>query len=73
MSKPTDFEIHVHRYQGPKKVPMPENCSRKHVLPLKFLCSAVISERRAKDLDVSFLNEIINNDSCPEYNGYNTR
>ena len=73
MSKPTDFEIRVHRYQGPKKVPMPENCSRKHVLPLKFLCSAVISERRAKDFDVSFLNEIINNDSCPEYNGYNTR
>ena len=73
MSKPIDFEIRVHRYKGPKKVPMPENCSRKHVLPLKFLCSAVISERRAKDLDVSFLNEIINNDSCPEYNGYNTR
>lgn len=73
MSKPNDFEIQVHRYQGPKRVPMPESCSRKNVLPLKVLCSSVISERRAKDLDVSFLNEVINNDSCPEYNGYNTR
>ena len=29
MSKPNDFEIQVHRYQGPKTLPMPESCSKK--------------------------------------------
>lgn len=73
MSKPNDFEIEAHRYQGPKTVPMPESCSRKNVLPLKVICSAIVSKRRAEILDISFLNEILNSDSCPEYNGYNTR
>ncbi|EDO50031.1 predicted protein [Nematostella vectensis] len=71
MTTPIDFDIPVKRYQGPKTVPMPEKCSEKSVLPLKVLCRAVISERRAKKLDLSFLNDVINSESCPEYNGYN--
>ena len=48
MSREIDFNILVKRYQGPKIVSIPENCSKKSVLPLKVLCSAILSERRAK-------------------------
>ena len=72
MSKEIDFEILMQRYQGPKIVPMPDNCSKKSVLPLKVLCSAILSERRAKELDIAFLRDVTNNEDCPEYNGYNT-
>ena len=72
MSREIDFEIPVQRYQGPKIVPMPDNCSKKSVLPLKVLCSAILSERRAKELDIAFLRDITNNEACREYNGYNT-
>lgn len=72
MSRQIDFEIPVQRYQGPKIVPMPDNCSKKSFLPLKVLCSAILSETRAKELDIAFLKDVINNEACPEYNGYNT-
>jgi hypothetical protein len=72
MNKPIEYNIPVSRYQGPKTVPMPDRSAKKSVLPLKVLCSSVISERRAKELDVAFMIDVINTDSCPEYNGYNT-
>ena len=72
MSREIDFEIPVQRYQGPKIVPMLDNGSKKSVLPLKALCRAILSERRAKELDIAFLRDITNNEACPEYNGYNT-
>ena len=68
MSRPRDFDIPIHRYQAPKTVPMQEDCSKKNVLPLKVLCSCVISEQGAKELDLLFLSEIINDKNCPEYN-----
>ncbi|CAB3980023.1 Hypothetical predicted protein [Paramuricea clavata] len=73
MSKDTDFEIPVQRYQGPKVVPMPKKCSKKSALPLKVLCGAILSERRAKVLDLAFLRDVTNTEAWPEYNGYNTR
>ena len=48
------------------------NCSKNSVLPLKVLCSAILSERRAKQLDIAFLGDITNNEAFPEYNGYYT-
>ena len=71
-SREIDFEIPVQRYQGPKTVPMPDNCSKKSALPLKVLCCAILSERRAKELDIAFLRDITNNEACPEHNGCNT-
>ena len=54
-------------------VPMPDNCSKKSlVLTLKVLCSAILSERRSKELDVAFLRVVTNNEACPEYNRCNT-
>ena len=73
LSKPLDLEVPIQRFQGPKRVPMPEKCSKKQVLPLKVLCSRIISERRARELDFEFLNEIGNDKNCPEYNGFNTK
>ncbi|CAH3045352.1 unnamed protein product [Porites lobata] len=34
--------------------------------------SAAIAERRAKEIDFSFLRDVTNEESCPEFNGYNT-
>ena len=62
----------VQRYQGPNIVPMPDNCSKKSVPLLTVLCSAILSERRAKELDIAFLRDVTNNEARPEYNGYNT-
>ena len=74
MGKGVEYDIPVRRYQGPKTVLMPENCSKKNVLPLKVLCSAIIAEKRAKELDTAFLLDITQEESsCPEYNGYNTQ
>ena len=72
MSQVIDFDIPVQRYQGPKKVPMPQKDSLRSVLPLKVLCSSIISAQRADELDVTFLRDVIKNETCPEYNGYNT-
>ena len=69
MSQQTDFELPIQRYQGPKKVPMPDNCSKKFVPPLKVLCSCIIAKERA---DFLFMSEINSNDNCPEFNGFNT-
>ena len=74
MSKGVEYDIPVRRYQGPKTVLMPEKCSKKNVLPLKVLCSALIAEKRAKELDTAFLLGITQEESsCPEYNGYKTQ
>ena len=72
MSQQIDFELPIQRYQGPKKVPMPDNCSKKFVPPLKVLCSCIIAKERAEELDFSFMSEINSNDNCPEFNGFNT-
>ena len=72
MSQQIDFELSIQRYQGPKKVPMPDNCSEKFVPPLKVLCSCIIEKERAEELDFSFMSEINSNDNCPEFNGFNT-
>lgn len=74
MGKGVEYDIPVCRYQGPKTVLMPEKCSKKKVLPLKVLCSPLIAEKRAKELDTAFLLDITQEESsCPEHNGYNTQ
>ncbi|CAB4014506.1 Hypothetical predicted protein [Paramuricea clavata] len=40
---------------------------------IPVLCSAILSERRAKVLDIAFLRDVTNTEACLEYNGYNTR
>lgn len=46
MSQQIDFDLPIQRYQGPKRVPMPDNCAKKSVPPLKVLCSCIISKKK---------------------------
>jgi len=73
MGEGVEYDIPVRHYQEPKTVPIPEKLSKKNFLPSKILCSAIIAEKRAKELDTAFLLDITQDEwSCPEYNGYNT-
>ena len=66
--------IPVHRYNGPKKPDMPEECCKCKVPQLRILASQVVSLSRAHDFDHLFLREVIENPSRrPEYNVFNVR
>ena len=71
MTNAVDYEVAVEPFNGPKKADMPALQNR--VLPLKVLAEMVISTRRARELDFSFLKDIVSSDCCPEFNGYNTK
>lgn len=71
--KSVDFEVPVILYDGPKNPPMPPDKALYQIPPLSYLCSQVISARRAHDLDYQFINSIVTLESCPEWSGYNTQ
>ncbi|KAJ8317815.1 hypothetical protein KUTeg_004635 [Tegillarca granosa] len=52
---------------------MPKDKSIRTVLPLKLLADRAVSMNRAKETDLNFFKDMIEDDRCPEYNGYNTR
>ena len=60
-------------FRGPKKPPMPQNISKRTVLPLRILAQQSILVRRATHLDFKFLDSVINDSKVPEYAGFNTR
>ena len=62
----------VQRYNGPKKPAMPENESKRNVLPLRVLAQQIVTVSRAKCLDFAFLKKVTSNEDTPEFNGYNT-
>ncbi|KAI9520747.1 hypothetical protein NQZ68_013152 [Dissostichus eleginoides] len=51
------YDIDIHRYQGPKQPPMPPDEATKAVCSLKSLAHQ----------------EVLTQDNCPEYHGYNTK
>ena len=73
MSNPIDYEIPIQRYNGPKQPEMPKRAASKTVLPLKVLVHKFLAERRSKESDVAFLQDVLTKSDCPEFNGYNTR
>lgn len=46
-------------------------CVFKSVFLLKVFCSVVIVERRVKEIDFLFFRDVINEEFCLEFNGYN--
>lgn len=50
---------------------MLDNCFKKSVFLFKVFCSVIFLERRVKEFDIVFLRDVINNEDCLEYNGYN--
>ena len=59
MSNPIDYEIPIQRYNGPKQPEMPKRAASKTVLPLKVLVHKFLAERRSKESDVAFLQDVL--------------
>jgi len=72
MSEPIEYDISVQRYNGPKKPKMPQAAAVKFVLPLRLLAQQVVSRQRAEEVDFAFMQDVVHQPNCPEYNGYNT-
>lgn len=72
-SKTIKYAVQQEKYDGPKKPPMPPEQAVNQVPPLFFLAAQVISARRALENDFAFFQDIVADQKCPEYNGYNTR
>ena len=60
-------------FRGPKKPPMPQNISKRTVLPFRILAQQRILVRRATHLDFEFIDSMTNESKVPEYAGFNTR
>ena len=61
------FMMLTHRYHGPKPPVMPSSHAMKTVPKLKSLAHTAIAERRASELNHSFLQDIVTKDNCPEF------
>ncbi|KAI9518252.1 hypothetical protein NQZ68_038918 [Dissostichus eleginoides] len=72
-SQDIPYDIDIHRYQGPKQPPMPPDEATKAVCSLKSLAHQVVVVTRASEAALSFLPEVLTQDNCPEYHGYNTK
>jgi len=72
-SQPLEYKTEIKRYQGPKKPHMPEDKSKKHVLPLSVLAKKAVSRSHEQESDFAFLQAVLCTPKYPEYNGYNTR
>ena len=66
------LSVDVQHYNGPRKPAMPEACAMHHVLSLRILAAKVITMNRAQVADYMFLCKITQDESTPEYNGFNT-
>ena len=73
MTEAIDYTVDIEHYRGPKKPEMPIERAKKAVPSLKFLASMEISLTRAQETDFAFLQDVSMLDSCPEFNGCNTR
>ena len=71
--KPVNFEVPEVTCEGPKQLSMPSHIALKQIPSLSFLCSKILSVRRASELDFTFMKDMLSLDACPEWSGYNTR
>lgn len=72
--RPIEYDDEVIRYHGPKKPHMPAAFTVPEFTTDKdseVELDVLDSERRAKEIDLSFLQVIHKRPDCPEYNGYN--
>ena len=59
-------------YTGPKTPEMDPKFATRGVLPLNLLCKQVLLTKRAKAEDFRFIKMSLSDDSCPDFNGFNT-
>ena len=69
----TPHGIPVSYYHGPKNSGMPEEVSKKCVLPLKVLAQQVILVQRSKFHDCDFLRSVATKLPTPEFGGSTLR
>lgn len=67
------YDIDIHRYQGPKQPLMPLDGATKVVHSLKSLAQQALVVKRGLESNFSFLQDILTQDNCPEFHGYNTK
>ena len=72
MHVPIEYELTIHRFNGPKKPELPTIATFKPVRPLKVLIHKSMATRRADKTDFVFLQDVVKKHGCPEFNGYNT-
>ena len=63
----------VSYYYGPKKSEVPEEVSKKCVLPLKMLAQQIILVQRSNFHDFDFLRSVATKPSTPEFGAFNTK
>ena len=68
--QPADFDVIT--YKGLAKPKMPDMDTCYQVDSMQMLCQKVLRVSRPNDCDLGFLKGILNEESCPEYNGFNT-
>ena len=73
MKQHIPWETQIIEYKGPKKPPMPSAATNKFVMPDEFLEATGVSFARARDMDFTFIQDVLFKAITPEYNGYNTR
>ena len=52
---------------------MPDKEAKRQILPLKILARQRLSEKRAGDIDMAFIQSVTSEDPCPEFGGFNTK
>ena len=72
-TKTIEYNTTECEYTGPKKPPMPINIALKQVPPLSFLANYTRMQSYANDTDFKFTLDVLTDETCPEWNGYNTR
>lgn len=73
MSEKIDFNPEIETYQGPKKPNVLSSEIQEQTLSDDDQHRLNISMQRAKEMDLAFFTDIITNEKCPEYNGYNVK
>lgn len=73
MKEEVTLPVEVHIYQGPRKPDMPDERTKRVILPLKVMTTQIVSVMRARDLAYQFFHDITSNPNTTEYNGYNTK
>ena len=73
MSKDIPYDVNIHRFQGVKQPAMPQEGSTTAVLSLKALENQAIVMKTASEMDFGFMQDVLRNEDCPEFHGYNTK
>ena len=70
LSDPIDFSVEISRYRGPSN---PDMSVKESKITEREESSISTLHKHASEMDMQFLKDVVFLETCPEYNGYNTR